>query len=123
MGGTSVLRKLRISSAVAASLAGALAVGLLVAPAIAATSSPAAAVRVGATSQAGVTNSVAISAAKLPISARQVLSDWQRHDAAQQRATIVTGMVRDSAVKPLMDISVTSSPPPRTTFAPTTPTA
>jgi Carboxypeptidase regulatory-like domain len=108
IGGTSVLRRLRISSAVAASLAGALAVGLLVAPAIAATSNPAAAVRVGASSQAGVTNSVAISAAKLPISARQLLSDRQRHDAAQQPATIVTGIVRNSAGKPLMDICVTA---------------
>src|SRR5258708_6478679 len=119
MGGTSVLRKLRISSAVAASRAGELAAGLLVEPAIAATSRPAAAVRVGATSQAGVTNSVTISAAKLPISARQLLSDRQRHDAAQQRATIVTGMVRDSAGKPLMDICVTAFGAARDTFAAT----
>ncbi len=101
-------RRLRISSAVATSLGGALAVGLLVAPAIAATSNPAAAARIGATSQAGAISSVANSAAKLPISARQLLSDRQRHETAQQPAAIVTGTVRNSAGRPLMDICVTA---------------
>ena len=95
-----------IRAASAAVLAAGVAIGLLAAPAQAATSASAG--RAASAKAAASNKATASSPRKLPLTAAQLQADRKRQDAAQSATSSLTGLARTAAGHPLGGICVTA---------------